>query len=179
MSSTQDLEQRIREKLQAAEQTRSVHADHVRRRMEELDRRTARFNAIAGPLVESIIRPRVEALARHFANSDLSGAERRHCPCTFKHTDQFPASTRFDVFVTADSRRIRSAMLARFGPHSSCRGIRRDKPRDGKAPCQSSAISQRPRSHSAAVRRRSLSVLREGRVPCVCRITWSKLRLCW
>ncbi|GMU82515.1 MAG: YHS domain-containing protein [Phycisphaerales bacterium] len=102
MSSTNDLELRIREKLQAAELKRRTHADHMRQRMEELDSRTARFNEVAAPLLESVIRPRVKALADQFENARLVDTERGHCPCTFQHTDRFPASVQLDVFVTAD-----------------------------------------------------------------------------
>jgi len=102
MSDVQDLQERIREKLQAAELKRRTHADHVRQRMEELDRRTARFNEIAGPLLESVIRPRVSALAEQFENAVLTEAERGHCQCALRHTDRFPASVKLDLFVTAD-----------------------------------------------------------------------------
>lgn len=102
MSNTQDLEHRIRERLQAAEVNRRVRADHVLQRMDELDRRTAQFNEIAGPLFEAVIRPRVEALARHFDNATCSGTERHHCQCSFAHNDRFPATTTLDIFVTAD-----------------------------------------------------------------------------
>lgn len=102
MSDVQSLEQLIREKLQAAEGKRRTHADHMRQRMGELDRRTVRFNEIAAPLLESVIRPRVKALADQFENARLVEAERGHCPCMFQHTDRFPASVQLDIFVTAD-----------------------------------------------------------------------------
>lgn len=102
MSEIQSLEHRIREKLEAAGARRKTHADHTRQRMEELDRRTARFNEIAGPLVTKVIRPRVEALASHFENATMDETQRHHCQCLFKHSDWFPATTKLDIFVTAD-----------------------------------------------------------------------------
>lgn len=110
MSDIQALEHRIREKLQAAESRRKTHADHTRQRMEELDRRTAQFNEIAGPLVAKVIRPRVAALARHFENATVDDGERHHCRCLFRHTDRFPATTKLDIFVTADGH-IESLIL--------------------------------------------------------------------
>ncbi len=102
MSDVRDLKNRIREKLQVAELRRRTQVDHMRQRMEELDQRTRRFNEIAGPLLESVIRPRVETLVDQFENAAMTAAERGHCSCTFQHTDQFPASVKLDMFVTAD-----------------------------------------------------------------------------
>lgn len=102
-----ELGQRIESCLNQAAERRALHQSHVRQRMEDLDRKSVRFNEIARSLVEQVLLPRLRKAASYFDNGEMAPPDERawnHCIANFKHTEQFPASTRLDLFILPDER---------------------------------------------------------------------------
>lgn len=102
-----ELGRRIESCLDQAAERKTLHQSHVRQRMEDLDRRSARFNEIARSLVEQVLLPKLRKAASYFGNGELAPPDERawnHCIASFKHTEQFPASTRLDLFILPDER---------------------------------------------------------------------------
>jgi YHS domain-containing protein len=105
MSEMNELETRIREKLDARQHQRGLRQDHVAQRMQEYEERHQRFTTLADQLMEAVVRPRLRTLATHFDNArllDNDPAGRHHCVCQFLHTDRFPASVRLELAVSRD-----------------------------------------------------------------------------
>ena len=104
MANLSDLEQRIREKLTRSEEQRLLRRSHLREHMTELDQRLHRFTAVADRLIALIIRPRLEQLAKSFA--ELNPAKwvctRHTCQLRFEHTPRFPATATVELGVSRD-----------------------------------------------------------------------------
>jgi len=63
------------------------------------------FEQLAGHLIGTIIRPRVEKLASYFSNAKLADDESsEHCVCRFGYCDRFPATTKIELAVEHDQR---------------------------------------------------------------------------
>jgi len=68
--------------------------------MKELLEQRERFAVVARRILESVIRPRMEELARHFDNAaiiDSHGETDFHCVCKFAHIPRFPATAYLDI----------------------------------------------------------------------------------
>lgn len=107
MGEHEELEQQIQTRLNRATARASEHQSHVQQRMAEVDRKSARFNEIARPLVDRQLRPRLQKAASFFDNAEVTPFDERswnHCTAVFKHTARFPAWTQLDLFVIPDAR---------------------------------------------------------------------------
>lgn len=107
MAEFDDLDRRIGARIAAAEAKQHEHQNHIRQRMEEIERRQGQISTIAQHLCSVIIRPRVERLAQHFDNSVLVDGEQAgvgRCVCRFDHTERFPATVTLEVFICSDDR---------------------------------------------------------------------------
>jgi hypothetical protein len=101
------LDRQIRERLEAAKRRYNQRQEVLKREIAAGVERSRRFARIADHLVQTIICPRVARLASFFENAELSGAagvNRYHCVCQFRHTEQFPASTKLTLGVSHDAR---------------------------------------------------------------------------
>jgi YHS domain-containing protein len=100
-----ELDRRLREKLDARQHQRHLRQEHVAQRMQEYEERHQRFTALADQLMEAVVRPRLRTLAEHFDNAHLLDDDqggKHHCVCQFLHTDRFPASVKLEVAVSRD-----------------------------------------------------------------------------
>jgi hypothetical protein len=105
LSDLQTLEQKIKEKLEAAEQRKQLQRQYQTKCMLEYERRHQRFNAIADRLMRSTVRPRMEKLAAHFDNvhfPDPKEAARHHDVCCFQRTMEFLATAKLELAVSHD-----------------------------------------------------------------------------
>lgn len=106
MDDVTELEHVIQEKLDAAAARRRANHESLRREMEEHEQRRGRFEAAAGHLADDVIRPRLLKLASLFPNAHVSDRDRSlgyGCACRFDHTPEYPASTKLDIGISADS----------------------------------------------------------------------------
>lgn len=113
MDNLAELEARIRERLEATAARHQENRESLRREMEEHERRSERFEAVAQRLVDEVIRPRMQMLASLFPNAHLSDKDRSTgcgCVCRFDHTTQYPASTDLGISVSQD-RAMESAII--------------------------------------------------------------------
>lgn len=102
-----DLDRRIAERLVAEKDRTLQHHNHFAERMHEYEERQGRYTAIADRLTQHVIRPRMERLAVHFDNAELSGcgqAGRHQCVCSFKRTPRFPATAKLELGVSRDGQ---------------------------------------------------------------------------
>jgi YHS domain-containing protein/uncharacterized membrane protein HdeD (DUF308 family) len=123
MGNLELLEERIREKLAVSDAQWHAQQEKLRCKSEELlgarpgnqaateeprlersdsDAQWVRYDQVADQLLATVIRPRMELLARCFENARISAdADDRHgCCCTFEHTPRFPARAFFAVGLT-------------------------------------------------------------------------------
>jgi Cu+-exporting ATPase len=100
------LEQQIRQRLAASEERRRVEADELRRGMNELETRAARYTQVADRLMQEAIRPRLEKLAGFFDNAQVpAGSGGRHtCGYQFDRTHRFPAQATLRLSITRDGQ---------------------------------------------------------------------------
>jgi YHS domain-containing protein len=106
MNDLQRLEQTLQERLDAAVARRRESQDNLRREMEQHDRRKAQFERAAQRLADNVIGPRVLKLASLFPNAHVSKRDPstgHGFVCSFDHTPEYPASTKVDIDVSADS----------------------------------------------------------------------------
>lgn len=107
MGEFEELDQRIRERVTAAEAMQREHQAHIRQRMEEIERRQEQLGKVAQRLCSAIMRPRVERLANHFKNAKMLDEEQAgvgRCVCRFEHTERFPATVTLELFVCSDDQ---------------------------------------------------------------------------
>lgn len=72
----------------------------IDKKMNELLEQRECFAAVARRKVDSVIRPRMDELARHFDNATITerhGDSDFHSVCEFSHTPRFPATVTFDI----------------------------------------------------------------------------------
>ncbi len=127
MTTLEDLERRIREKLAASEAHWHAQQDELRRQMRELEARStgtpdggrpppddlpdgisgldegpARHARIADRLMDEVIRPRLEKLAGCFENARVPEGQggRHNCVYRFERTPRFPATAALEFGVT-------------------------------------------------------------------------------
>lgn len=107
MSELDDLDRQLSARIAAAEAKQSEHQDHIRQRMEEIERRQGQVSTIAQHLCSAIIQPRVERLAKLFENAGVLDAVQAgvgRCVCRFEHTERFPATVTLELFVCSDDK---------------------------------------------------------------------------
>lgn len=107
MAEFDDLDRRIGERIAAAEVKQREHQNHIRQRMEEIERRQSQVSTVAQHLCSAIVRPRLERLAQHFENAKVLEAAQAgvgRCVCQFEHTERFPATVTLELFVCSDDR---------------------------------------------------------------------------
>jgi YHS domain-containing protein len=106
MDTTNELEQRIQEKLALREERRALRNNHTQRLMNEMDEGMRRYGLVADRLMETIVRPRMERLKECFAalNAPQSEVTRHTCKLLFKHTSEFPATATLELGVTHEGQ---------------------------------------------------------------------------
>jgi YHS domain-containing protein len=104
MTSVQDLERRIQEKLAVSEERLRLRQNHTGELMRAAEKAHAAFTATADRLIESVIRPRMTAV-----KAQLDGVAAPELDCTrhacclqLAHIPRFPATVRLDLGVTRD-----------------------------------------------------------------------------
>jgi hypothetical protein len=105
LSDLQRLEQKIQEKLRAAEQRKQRQQQYQMECMLERERRHQSYTVIADRLMRNIIRPRVQKLATHLENAyfpDPNEAARHHYLCCFPRTVNFSATAKLELAVSHD-----------------------------------------------------------------------------
>jgi YHS domain-containing protein len=105
MTDPNDLERRIKERFTAGQEQQRLERERVRQTMCELEARCHRYTMLADRLMQDIIRPRMEHLARCFENAAMP-AERlsRHSAVVeFARTPRYPATTSLEFRITRDS----------------------------------------------------------------------------
>ena len=104
MSSEKDLQERIAKLMRAADARVASRRGAREELMELICDRKDRFEAVVRRLLDTIASPRLEVLARSFANSGsvvpLKGGHGLAVP--FSHTDEVPAHARVEVSFAHD-----------------------------------------------------------------------------
>jgi YHS domain-containing protein len=129
MSDLDSLEREIQGKLKAVNERDQRERQVLQAHGADLGHRHDMFSQTAARLITDIIQPRVETLAKHFDNARL-GEQRLPqqycCPCTFTHSNRFPATVNLTIGVAHDDQ-IRNGVLycdldilpifIKFSPH--------------------------------------------------------------
>jgi hypothetical protein len=105
LSDLQELEQKIREKLEAAEERKKLQQQCQKQRMLEYERRHQRYSAVADRLMRNIVRPRMQRLAAHFDNARFIAADEaagHHEVCCFQRTLEVSATAKLELAVSHD-----------------------------------------------------------------------------
>ena len=104
MSSEKDLEARIAVLLRDVDVRFAAQQRARELSMERFTAKKGHFERVAGELIESVVRPRLQVLVRALAHSGslevLDGGHGLAVP--FSHTDDFPAHARVDVSIAHD-----------------------------------------------------------------------------
>lgn len=85
--------------------------------MELSDADVQRFTVLADAIHHLEVRPRLEALVRHFPNASVehwSSASGIHSHCDFARTAQYPASVRLTIGIALDRRTRRTSLQYKF-----------------------------------------------------------------
>jgi YHS domain-containing protein len=107
MGDLTDLDKKIRQRLAESEAAKQRCREQVEKNRIDIERRFSEFGATADRLVATVIRPRLEHLARHFHNAVLVAPDqssRYEAVCRFKHTERFPATVTLTLSITHDER---------------------------------------------------------------------------
>lgn len=105
MADLERFSQDLAARLAAAQREPSWEPSEATQYMAELEPRRRRFEDIARRLILTLIRPRLEVLAKFFANSKLdSGEHVDRCACWFGYCNRFPASTKVEITAEHDER---------------------------------------------------------------------------
>lgn len=94
------LSERIRSCLKRHKDEFAESQKLIDESMDELLVKRERFAAIAGRIMKSVIRPRMDELPRHFHNASIvehHGDADFHCICRFAHVPRFPATVSLDI----------------------------------------------------------------------------------
>ncbi|MFI5456076.1 MAG: YHS domain-containing protein [Isosphaerales bacterium] len=108
MNELDDLDRRVREKLDSANEHKQLIQNHLQQRMAELDRRHQQFVLIADRLLREVVRPRFETVVSHFENAEFldpgQDVRRFNCWCRLKHCERFPATGELSLILSHDER---------------------------------------------------------------------------
>lgn len=106
MSTTQKLDQAIRERMAASQDRWLKVQTETQQRMKDLEAMEARFDQVANNLAESVVQPRLRTLTAHFDNAQVSAPKiasfSRSITCDFKHTNRFPATTTLEIGIRSE-----------------------------------------------------------------------------
>lgn len=95
------IEERIAEAKKQPAWEPSTHD----RYMSGMGARHEQFRQLAARLIETVIRPRVQVLAGHFRNAQVTSPEQAmHCACWFGYAERFPANVKLELVVDHDDR---------------------------------------------------------------------------
>ena len=100
MEETGRLSHIIKSRLEEHQRGLAEQQKQIDSEMKGLLEQRERFSAVARRIMESVVHPRMEELARHFDNAeiaDLHGDIDFHCVCKFSHTPRFPATVYLDI----------------------------------------------------------------------------------
>jgi YHS domain-containing protein len=106
MNEASSLEERIREKLAAVEAKRRDQKTALAVQMEGHQKRIEHFSSTARRWMETVIMPKMERLVACFENANLCPPDANRpfrCVCSFKHTEQFPATTTLELALFPDT----------------------------------------------------------------------------
>jgi hypothetical protein len=107
VNDARDLDQQIKQKLATAEDRWQIREKERQQRVHEHLCLHKHYTTIADRLVRTVVRPRMEALARHFPNAAFPEAPNgagHHCVLSFGRTARFPAAARLELAVSRDGR---------------------------------------------------------------------------
>lgn len=105
MADLTKFENQVLQQLSSANREPHWTLDEHGRYMAEVGERRQRFEQIAARLGDKVIRPYVQALAKHFDNASLSkGEPTGRCTCWFGYCERFPATTQVVFLVEQDAR---------------------------------------------------------------------------
>lgn len=120
MSADQSVDQsftkRVEEIIAAAAREREARRQALSSEMTGRDALAEAFGRAAARVQEQLVRPRVEAIARHFDNAhveELRTPAGVHSRCTFKRTDQYPASVTLTAGLLYDPDRSVAGVFCR------------------------------------------------------------------
>jgi hypothetical protein len=105
MTDLGELEQKIRDRLEEAEQRRRHREHHHRQRQADREQRRKHFRTLADRLLRLHIRPRFERLAAYFPSATPLHAEeagRNRCVYLFRPHPDFPAAGSLELAVHHD-----------------------------------------------------------------------------
>lgn len=105
MPDPQDLEAKIQQKLQSAQEKLQTQKQGLTQKMGLRDEREKQFGEVVSHLAESIIEPRLGAIGRSFSNATLTHADTsigRHWAWSFARTPQYPATVKLAIGVSHD-----------------------------------------------------------------------------
>jgi YHS domain-containing protein len=116
MSADRSFQERVEEIVTTAERERESRRQALSSEMTERDTLAEAFGRAAARVQEELVQPRVAAVARHFDNAhveELRTPAGVHSRCTFKRTDQYPASVALTVGVLRDPDRAVASVFCR------------------------------------------------------------------
>ncbi len=103
MDESSKFSRQIELRLAASRREPRWSAEQAQRFMADFEPRQRRFEEIAGRLVATIVRPRMEKLASYFENAKLAKADRNdRCACWFGYSNRFPATTKVEFAIEHD-----------------------------------------------------------------------------
>lgn len=112
MHADRPFQERVEEIVSAAARERDTRREALSSEMTGRDAMAEAFDRAATRVQERLVRPRVQAIARHFDNAhveELRTTAGMHSRCVFTRTDQYPASVTLTAGVLYDpDRRIAS-----------------------------------------------------------------------
>jgi YHS domain-containing protein len=107
MSDMSTLEQRIREKLAAADEQAQRQHNHFHERMLAFEERHQRYVNVADRLMRTVICPRMRKLREFFKHAEFPEPEQagKHSSvCSLPRTPRFPATTKLELAVSRDGQ---------------------------------------------------------------------------
>jgi len=103
MTEVATFAKRIQSVVSDANRTPHWSPDDAKQYMAEVEVRRQQFDQLATHLSDTVIHPRLAALASFFSNASRVEVDPpRHCTCWFEHSDRFPADAKVTVAVQHD-----------------------------------------------------------------------------
>jgi YHS domain-containing protein len=105
MSAQQSLRQRIREKLDAAEERIDEERRILAQEMQRRELRRQQFSQLTARLIPAVVEPRVEEVVESFPNAELQHSTEgigHYWKWTFAHTREFPATVELMIGIEHD-----------------------------------------------------------------------------
>lgn len=106
MAEINELEDRIKERFEMNEEQRRLRQKQLEHTMNHLDERLKRYSATADRLMETVIRPRLEILTRHFPELHRvpERSSRHTCVYSCDRNIRIPANVTLEIAVTRDGQ---------------------------------------------------------------------------